>query len=547
MAVNTGRRGLLRGAGGVVVAAALPWDLAMAQAANEGPGGGTLRVGMTAAAVPLTNGVPDQGAEGHRFMGVTLYDQLIHWDLSKADAPAVLIPGLATAWKVDPENPRRWVFTIREGVKFHDGHLLTAQDVVFSFDRTLKTDAPHFDQRAAAFGRVRVPTAVRWSAPDDRTFVLETNTVDSTVPYGASWIGIVHQGAWEAAGRNWDSYMPRAVGTGPWKLESLSIRERAVLTRNAGYWDAKRVPKCERLVLLPLPEPNTRVAALRSNQVDWIEAPPADAVPSLRQAGFDIVTNQYPHNWTWQLATGEGSPWRDPRVRRGANLAIDRAGIKGMLGGLMDEGAGLLPLGSTWNDVPKFKWGYDPAAARKLLTEAGVTPRTPLRTKIGISTSGSGQMLPMAMNEALQQMLKEVGIEVEFEVFEWNTLLTIWRDGWKAPSNRGITGINISFTAIDPFTAMIRFLRSDLTPPAGNNWGGFANPGYDALIGRILSEFEPVAQDRLVSELHAKIVEDALFLFVAHDLNPRAMAKRVQGFVQARSWFQDLTPVRVTG
>ena len=270
-------------------------------------------------------------------------------------------------------------------------------------------------------------------------------------------------------------------------------------------------------------------------------------MPSLKQAGFTIVTNQYPHNWTWQLATAEGSPWRDVRVRRGANLAIDRAAMKDMLGGLMEEGAGLLPKGHPWNEVPKFRWSYDPAAAKKLLAEPGVTPRTPLKTRIGISTSGSGQMQPMAMNGALQQMLKEVGIEIEFEVFEWNTLLSIWRDGWKAPSNRGITGINISFTAIDPFTAMIRFLRSDLAPPAGNIWGGFADPEYDALIGRILSEFDPAAQDRLVSELHARIVEDALFLFVAHDLNPRAMSRKVQGFVQARSWFQDLTPVRVTG
>ncbi|WP_240046685.1 ABC transporter substrate-binding protein [Paracraurococcus ruber] len=539
MQTGFGRRGLLGGAGGILASAALPWDLALAQ------GLGTLRVGMTAAAVPLTNGVPDQGAEGHRFMGITLYDQLIHWDLSKSDAPATLVPGLATAWTVDPANPRRWTFTLRDGVKFHDGKPLTAQDVVFSFDRVLKTDAPHFDRSAAAFGRVRIPTIASYEAPDDKTFVVETRTVDSTVPYGVSWIGIVHQAAWEAAGRNWDNYMPKAVGTGPWKLESWSIRERAVLVRNPDYWDAKRVPKCERLVLLPLSEPNTRVAALRSNQVDWIEAPSPDAVPSLRQAGFTIVTNQYPHNWTWQFATAEGSPWRDARIRRGANLAIDRAAMKGMLGGLMDEGAGMLPQGHPWNNVPRFRWAFDQAAARRLLAEAGVTPRTPLRTKIGISVSGSGQMQPMAMNEAVQQMLKEVGIEIEFEVFEWNTLLSIWRDGWKAPSNRGITGINISFTAIDPFTALIRFLRSDLAPPAGNNWGGFANPDYDALIGRILSEFDPAAQDRLVSELHAKVVEDALFLFVAHDLNPRAMHRRVQGFVQARSWFQDLTPVRV--
>lgn len=92
---------------------------------------------------------------------------------------------------------------------------------------------------------------------------------------------------------------------------------------------------------------------------------------------------------------------------------------------------------------------------------------------------------------------------------------------------------------------MIRFLRSDLVPPAGNNWGGFSDPDYDALIGRILAEFDPAAQDRLTGELHAKVVADALHLFVAHDLNPRAMHRRVQGFVQARSWFQDLTPVRI--
>ncbi|WP_431270037.1 ABC transporter substrate-binding protein [Dankookia sp. P2] len=276
MHTGFGRRGLLGGAGGILAAATLPWDLAFAQTA------GILRVGMTAAAVPLTNGVPDQGAEGHRFMGVTLYDQPGPLGPVQGGCPR---GAAAPAWRPPgrwiPPTRKRWTFTLRDGVKFHDGKPLTAQDVVFSFDRVLKTDAPHFDQRAAAFGRVRIPTVSAWEAVDERTFALETRTVDSTVPYGVSWIGIVHQAAWEAAGKNWDAYMPKAVGTGPWKLEAFSIRERAVLARNPDYWDAARIPKCEKLVLIPLPEPNTRVAALRSNQVDWIEAPPADAVPSL--------------------------------------------------------------------------------------------------------------------------------------------------------------------------------------------------------------------------------------------------------------------------
>ena len=124
-----------------------------------------------------------------------------------------------------------------------------------------------------------MPTVAAWRAEDERPSSLETRTVDSTVPYGVTWIGITHQGAWEAAGKNWDSYMPKAVGTGPWKLEAFAIRERAVLARNPDYWDAARIPKgraswcccrCRR--------PNTRVAALRSGQVDFIEAPPPDAV-----------------------------------------------------------------------------------------------------------------------------------------------------------------------------------------------------------------------------------------------------------------------------
>ena len=152
-------------------------------------------------------------------------------------------------------------------------------------------------------------------------------------------------------------------------------------------------------------------------------------------------------------------------------------------------------------------------------------------------------MQPLPMNEAVQQNLKEVGIDVSFEVIEWNALLGIWREGAKAPSNRGVSAINISYAALEPFTAMIRFLKSDLVPPLANNWGYFADADYDALMARIYETFEPGPQDKLMGELHAKIVDDRLFLFIAHDLNPRAMSKQVKGFVQAQSWFQELTPI----
>src|ERR1700755_2427101 len=80
-----------------------------------------LRIGMTAADIPRTSGQPDQGFEGNRFTGLTLYDALTMWDLSSADKPSVLIPGLATEWKVEDADHKKWTFKLRSGVKFHDG------------------------------------------------------------------------------------------------------------------------------------------------------------------------------------------------------------------------------------------------------------------------------------------------------------------------------------------------------------------------------------------------------------------------------------------
>jgi ABC-type transport system substrate-binding protein len=538
------RRSLLRAAAFPALAtlspAALGWDLAQAQAP-----GGVLQIGMTASAVPLSNGCPDQGGEGQRFMGITVYDQLVMWDLSRSDVPSVLRPGLATNWTVEEANPKRWTFTLRDGVVFHDGHVLDAQDIAFSFDRAFKRDAPWFDPRASAQVTPRFPTVVGWGTTDNRTFWVDTSIPDSTLPFSLTWLGIVHKGAWEAAGSNWDNYLLKAVGTGPWKLTTFSVRERAELARFEGYWDKARVPKCSRLILLPMPEGNTRVAALRSGQVTFVEAPPPDAVPSLKAAQFGIVTNAYPHNWTWHLSMVEGSPWRDLRVRKAANLALNRAELKELLGGLMIEGNGLMPPGHPWAGKPSFKLAYNPDEAKKLMAEAGFGPNKRIATKIAISSSGSGQMQPLPMNEYIQQSLRDIGIDISFEVFDWNTLITVWQGGAKGPNAKGCTGINFSYAAIDPYSAFIRLLKSDLHAPRGVNWGWYSDPVFDAMFAEVYNTFDATKQDALLAKIHEKIVDEALFLFAAHDLNPRALSPRVKGFIQAQSWFQDLTPVTV--
>ncbi|RZM04564.1 MAG: ABC transporter substrate-binding protein [Variovorax sp.] len=540
MPTSLHRRDLLLASAASWGTSLLGLDLAHAQTPS-----GVLRVGMTVSAVPSTNGIPDQGGEGARFMNVTLYDQLVAWDLSSADKPAKLMPCLATAWKADAANPKRWIFTLREGVRFHDGHVLTADDVVFSFDRAFKRDAAWFDQRAFSQALPQIPGVVAWGATDPRTFWLETATPDGTLPYALTWMGIVHRGAWEAAGKDWVAYATKAVGSGPWKLESYNQRERAVLVRNDAYWNKDRIPKAARLVLLPIPDANARIAALRSGQVDFIEAPSPDAVPSLKAAGFRIVTNTYPHNWTWFLSQVPGSPWTDVRLRKAVNLGIDRQGLKELLGGMMIEGQGVVPAGHPWYGAPTFKLAHDPDAARKLLAEAGYSRSKPLRTKVAISSSGSGQMQPLAMNEFIQQNLREVGIEVEFEVFEWQALIECWKAGAGSPAARGCTALNISQGPFDPFRAFARILQTNMASPAGVNWSKFSDPALDRIFLQIQTETDAARQDALLAQVHTQVVDRALFLFAAHDVNPRALSGKVKGFVQAQSWFQDLTPISV--
>ncbi|WP_245293328.1 ABC transporter substrate-binding protein [Mongoliimonas terrestris] len=527
----------LRTAAIAAMASALMATSALAQ--------GTLRIGMTASDIPLTTGQTDQGGEGMRFMGYTVYDALINWDLSSADKPSTLKPGLATEWSADPADLTKWTFKLRDGVKFHDGSAFTADAVVWNLDKLLKEDSPQYDSRQAAQGKSRIPAVASYKVVDPLTVEIITKQPDATLPYQLAWILMSSPANWEAQGKDWNAVASKPSGTGPWKLTAFTPRERAEMEPFADYWDKDRVPKLDKLVLLPLPEPNARSAALLSGQVDWIEAPAPDIVPQLTGNGFTIVSNTLPHNWTWHLSRVEGSPWNDIRVRKAANLAVDREGMKQLLGGLMEPAKGFLPASSQWFGSPEFVPTYDPEAAKALLAEAGYGPDKRLAVKALISPSGSGQMLPLPMNEFIQQNLAAVGIDVTFEVVEWNTMINIWRAGAKSENALGTQSINFSYFIQDPFTGLIRHLSCDLIAPNGTNWGHYCDPEMDALFKEIRGTFDPEAQDVVLQKTHEKYVNDALFLMVAHDVAPRAMSPKVKGFVQAQNWFQDFSPITV--
>jgi len=259
-------------------------------------GASTLRIAMTASDIPIPNGQTDQGAEGMRFVGYTIFDSLVLWDLTKTDTAGGLVPGLATSWRVDPADQRRWLFTLRDGVTFHDGSAFDAAAVVWNFDKILKADAPQFDQRQAAQGRTRVPSVRSYRVIDPKTVEFVTAAPNALFPYEMSWIVMSSPAQWEKVGRSWDAFVRSPSGTGPWKVERYVPRERLDLVKNDAYWNPARRPKTDRLALIPMPEATARTAALLSGQVDWIEAPASDTLPQLRSRGMQITSNVYPHN-----------------------------------------------------------------------------------------------------------------------------------------------------------------------------------------------------------------------------------------------------------
>jgi len=525
-------------------AALLPAVQSFEPAAAQVAGEKVLRLAMTLGDVPLTTGQPSQGAEGIRFIGHTVYDALFGWDLSQRDRPAKIIPGLAESYSVDPETRTVWTFKLRK-TNFHDGSAFNADAVVWNLDKLLKRDAPQFDQTQVAMSGSYLDGIKSYRKVDDQTVAITTAQPDAMFYYRIAYLNMSSPSRWQELGGDWNKFAQRPSGTGPWMLEKLVPRERAELVRNPKYWNAQRIPKVDRLILYVMPDATTRVAALLSGQVDWVEAPPPDTVPRLKQQGIQIVSNVYPHVWPYWLSFTPDSPFRDIRVRKAANLAIDREALCQFLGGLAKPARGQVDVGSPWFGKPTFEVKYDPAAAKKLLAEAGYGPGKRCKLKVLTSQAGSGQMQPLPMNEFVQENMNQVGFDFEIEVVDWEALRARRRARADGAENKGVYCLNNSWSIMDPDFGFMSVIQSKSAPPAGNNWGLYNDPKADELCNKAKLEFDVEKQNQAIAELHQYVVDQAMWVWVVHDLNPRALAPKVKGFVPPQAWFADLTSVDI--
>jgi ABC-type transport system substrate-binding protein len=441
------RRDLLAASG----AAAVTASPVLAQAPAN-----ILRIGMTTSDVPATGGIPDNGSEGGRFAGYTIYDALVNWDFTRTEAFADLAPGLATEWAIDATNHLRWIFTLREGMHFHDGTLLTADDIIWNFDRHLNEQAPHYDRAQAGGYRMYTGAVKKYEKLNEKQVALYTAQPLSMLPYLISRVFIASPRRYAEIG-NWQAFRANPAGTGPFKVEKVTPRVSFELSRNADYWDRTRIPKVERMVLSPVPDAITRVAALRSGQLDWIEYPAPDSIEPLKRAGFQVVTKPYPHVWAWHANNTDASPIHDRRVRLALNYALDRESMIGLLAGTAIPARGPWPDSTALFGTPREHYRYDPAKARALLAEAGYGPGKPLKLKVQLPTAGSGNMVPLPMAEFVQQNYREFGIEVTYEVVDWGTMLTTMRQRPDRPDLPHRDVVNHGLPISDPTQLMLNF------------------------------------------------------------------------------------------
>jgi len=494
--------------------------------------------------IPRLWGGPDGGFQGFRSSGYTIYDGLINWDLEHEDRASTLVPGLAESWSVDSKDSTRWTLKLRRGVSFHDGSPFNADAAIWNFDSIFNKDSPQFSAPRVALIISRLFSIAGAEKVDDYTIVVKTREPDAMAPYQISFLLIVSPAQYAKVGNDWNKFLTAPSGTGPFKVTSLVPRTRLELARNESYWDKKRIPKSN-VTVVPIADANARIAALRSGQVDIVETVPPDAIASLKASGFQVRSNVRPAVSIWDLSLLPDSPFKDLRVRRAANLAVDREGLAKLHSGAAVAAKGFVNEDSPWFGKPTFKLRYDPDEAKKLLAEAGFGPNNRVKTKVLLASSGSGEALPLPVAEFTQSNLAAIGIDVEFQVVDFVTLFTMFRQGAKAPVAAGIHAVSLPAPVLDPTSTFLRGFKTELVPPRGSNWGYYSNPAVDAALNVAQNAFSPGELDKAIAKVHELLVDDVPYLILMHDLNPYATSANVKNFILPRSWFCNLTSVGI--
>ena len=445
--------------------------------------------------------------------------------LTQRGADASLQPALALSWR--PLGDTVWEFTLRQGVRWHDGQNFTADDVAFTVAR-----APNVPNSPSSFaGQLRAITRVE--VIDAATVRFHTAAPTPNLPGDLATIAIVSRHAGDGASTDDYNSGKAATGTGPYRLVHYTTSERVELVRNEDWWGDK--PAWERVTIRGIPNAASRVAALLAGDVDLIDKPPSSVLAKLRsessvavfsRQGLRVIMlgpdftrqGEVPDITDLGGTVLAKNPLLDLRVRQALSLGIDRQALADrVMEGAAVPTAQWMPPG-TAGHVATIKPEYDPKKARALLAEAGF----PQGFKLLLHAPNDRYPNDAATAQAIAQMWSRIGVATQVEVapgsiysprgVRHDYAMGLW--GWS--NNTAEAGY-----------ALLNMLGSQdkATGRGVSNVAGYANPALDALADRALSTLDDGKRDALLQEAMALAARDVAYITLFHLANSWATRK----------------------
>lgn len=434
---------------------------------------------------------------------------------------ASFTPGPGLAERVDNPDPTTWVYTIRPGVRFHDGTELTAEDVAYSLNRHLDEEVGSYwsgffanVQSVEVTGPLQV--TVRLTAPD--VLFNQMMAVAGGVVGKQSFI--------EQAGEDHGTPDGGLVCTGPFRLEEWSKGESITLTRFEDYWDAERAARAGTVEFSFLPDAAALANALVAGTVDGTYAVPEQAVAKVR--GSSAGTISYgPQTSTRNLVVADlTGPLADVRIRRALSLALDREGFADAAIAGPSEPSRAVASKLTWGEEAgqtyADAWEALPAPeqdleqAQALVAEAGA-PDEPI--VIAASPAPVQQVLATEVQAAGER----IGLEVEIQPIAAEGYSALFGD---AAAREGIDLFHTTWYAdvAEPLQIYVNWQTGNFA-----NYGGWSDPEYDALVARALQEQDPATRAEMVVQLQERVTEEVLWIPIEHSANSVFLGERVTG------------------
>jgi peptide/nickel transport system substrate-binding protein len=420
--------------------------------------GGTLQAAISAE--------PSDFDPDHFTGGVGLYFYANVFErLYQQDQQSNVVPWLAKDYTISPDG-RTYTFDLRPDVTFHDGTKMTADDVVFSFQRFAAPSNPN------AF---ELPGFVKATALSPTRVSIELKDYDAAFIANGGYTYIFPKAYITKVGNT--GFANNPVGTGPFRFGGQQVNSYFNLNRYNGYWGSKAGYDSIKVNIVPTD--STRVAQLQSGQVNLISQVPPQNVATLESAANTTVKTIVDGDGIWigiNCKSPDGSPWLKTKVRQAMAHAIDSAAIlKSVAFGLGELSAGLLPSEPGFATSGLKQLSYDPALAKQLLAEAGY----PNGFSIPFSTPVNGRVpYSEEIAQAVAGYWSAVGIKANTTVQSY--------DAWIKATQAGST-YGAYFVVFGANSNDCQF-RLTLSLETGAPVSNTNDPHLDALINAVATE-----------------------------------------------------------